>query len=124
MCIWHGFYYEAHRAMGDVDALIHLVTHPSYIDNKPIAELIQNAKRPMCRVEATFAKYEYKNLLKKRNYRWHDPDNGNKDDKAWCKLISHEEMDTEREWLNENVYNNNFQGRFIEVSIIDKYKSR
>jgi DNA polymerase-3 subunit epsilon len=124
LCIWHGFYYEAHRAMGDVDALIHLVTHPSYIDNKPIAELIQNAKRPMCRVEATFAKYEYKNLLKKRNYRWHDPDNGNKDDKAWCKLISHEEMDTEREWLNENVYNNNFQGRFIEVSIIDKYKSR
>ena len=91
---------------------------------KPIVELIQNAKRPMCRVEATFAKYEYKNLLKKRNYRWHDPDNGNKDDKAWCKLISHEDMDTEREWLNDNVYNNNFQGRFIEISIMDKYKSR
>ena len=124
LCIWHGFYYDAHRAMGDVDALIHLVTHASYIDNKPIVELIQNAKRPMCRVEATFAKYEYKNLLKKRSYRWHDPDNGNKDDKAWCKLISHEDMDTERKWLNDNVYNNNFQGRFIEISIIDKYKSR
>ena len=124
LCIWHGFYYDAHRAMGDVDALIHLVTHSSYIDNKPIVELIQNAKRPMCRVEATFAKYEYKNLLKKRNYRWHDPGNGNKDDKAWCKLISHGEMDSEREWLNEHVYNNNFQGRFIEISVIDKYKKR
>ena len=124
LCIWHGFYYDAHRAMGDVDALIHLVTHSSYIDNKPIVELIKNAKRPMCRVEATFAKYEYKNLLKKRNYRWHDPDNGNKDDKAWCKLISHGEMDSEREWLNEHVYNNNFQGRLIEISIVDKYKSR
>ena len=65
-----------------------------------------------------------KRISKKRNYKWHDPGNGNKDDKAWCKLVSHEEIDTEREWLNENIYNNNFQGRIIEVTIMDKYKSK
>jgi len=123
LCIWHGFYYDSHRAMTDIDALIHLLTHVSYSDNKPIVELIKNAKRPMCRVEAVFAKYEYKNLLKKRNYRWHDPDNGNKEDKAWCKLIPHEDMEIEREWLNENIYSNNFKGRFIEITIVDKYKT-
>ena len=42
LCIWHGFYYESHRAMGDVDALINLVTHESYKDNKPVLELIKN----------------------------------------------------------------------------------
>jgi len=123
LCIWHGFYYDSHRAMTDVDALINLLTHTSYIQNKPITELIQNAKKPMCRVEATFAKFEYKELLKKRNYKWHDPGNGNKNDKAWCKLIPHEEIDSEREWLNENIYHNNFQGRIIEITIMDKYKS-
>jgi len=123
LCIWHGFYYDSHRAMTDVDALINLLTHASYIKDKPITELIKNAKKPMCRVEATFAKFEYKEILKKRNYKWHDPGNGNKNDKAWCKLLPHEEVDAEREWLNENIYNNNFQGRIIEITIMDKYKS-
>ena len=36
LCIWHGFYYDSHRAMFDVDALIHLLTHPSYKNEKPI----------------------------------------------------------------------------------------
>ena len=26
LCYWHGFYFDAHRAMNDVDALIHLLT--------------------------------------------------------------------------------------------------
>tara|TARA_B100000953_G_scaffold294273_1_gene283877 strand:+ start:321 stop:1217 length:897 start_codon:yes stop_codon:yes gene_type:complete len=123
LCIWHGFYYDSHRAMIDVDALIHLLTHSSYVDNKPIVELIQNAKKPVCRVEATFAKFKYKNLLKKRQYRWYNADNGNRDDNAWYKLINHADIESEREWLTENVYNGNFQGRFIEVTVIDKYKN-
>ena len=123
LCIWHGFYYDSHRAMIDVDALIHLLTHPNYIDNQPIVELIQNAKKPVCRVEATFAKFKYKNLLKKRQYRWYNADNGNRDDNAWYKLINHADIESEREWLTENVYNGNFQGRFIEVTVVDKYKN-
>jgi len=123
LCIWHGFYYDSHRAMIDVDALIHLLTHPSYVDNQPIVELIQNAKKPVCRVEATFAKFKYKNLLKKRQYRWYNADNGNRDDNAWYKSINHSDIESEREWLTENVYNGNFKGRFIEVTVIDKYKN-
>ena len=99
LAIWHGFYYESHRAMMDVDALIHLVTHSSYIENKPIVELIQNAKKPLCRVEATYAKFEYKNLLKKRNYRWYNADNGNRNDNVWYKLIQHNDIDHESCWV-------------------------
>ena len=123
LCIWHGFYYDSHRAMIDIDALIHLLTHSSYVENKPIVELIQNAKKPICRVEATFAKFKYKNLLKKRQYRWYNADSGNKDDNVWYKLIQHPNIESEREWLTENIYNGNFQGRFIEVTVIDKYKN-
>ena len=83
LCIWHGFYYDSHRAMIDVDALINLLTHNSYVSNKPIVELIQNAKIPMCRVDALYAKYKYKNILRKNGYRWYDPENGDRGDKCW-----------------------------------------
>ena len=122
LCLWHGFYYESHRAMMDINALIHLLTHSSYINNKPIVELIQNAKKPVCKVEALFAKFEYKNLLKKRNYKWYNSGN-KKGESFWYKIISHKNMDTERDWLTGNIYNGKFQGRFIEITIIDKYKN-
>ena len=123
LCIWHGFYYDSHRAMNDVDALIYLLTHPSYINNKPITELIQNAKKAVCRIEATFAKYEFKDILKNRNYKWFDPGTNNKEDKAWCKIVSHEDKENEIKWLSENIYDNNFKGKCIEITVIDKYKS-
>ena len=122
LCLWHGFYYESHRAMMDINALIHLLTHSSYIKNKPIVELIHNAKKPVCRVEALFAKFEYKNLLKKRNYKWYNSGK-KKEGNFWYKIINHNNIDDERDWLNHNIYNGQFQGRFIEITIIDKYKN-
>ena len=54
LCIWHGFYYDAHRAMNDVDSLINLVTHHTYDDNMPIIELIDNARRPYFKAILSF----------------------------------------------------------------------
>lgn len=54
LCIWHGFYYDAHRAMNDVDSLINLVTHDSYTDNMPIIELIENARLPYYKATLSF----------------------------------------------------------------------
>ena len=66
---WHGFYYTSHRAMYDVDAMIHLVVHPSYEDNKPINELIQNARIPQFRI---LVKFDYKkelvDIIKSKRY--------------------------------------------------------
>jgi DNA polymerase III subunit epsilon len=54
LCIWHGFYYDAHRAMNDVDSLINLVTHESYVNNMPIVELIKNARMPYFKAILSF----------------------------------------------------------------------
>lgn len=116
LCIWHGFYYDSHRAMIDVDALIFLLTHPSYESHHPILELIHNAKKPMCLIEATHAKYEFKNILKKRRYRW------NADNKVWYTFVKNDEIDDERLWLTDNVYNKYFQGKIIEITPKNKYK--
>ena len=54
LCMWHGFYYDAHRAMNDVDSLINLVTHESYTDSMPIIELIENARLPYFKAILSF----------------------------------------------------------------------
>ena len=46
--------------MYDVDAMIHLLVHPHYETNKPINELIANARIPQFRV---LVKFDYKKEL-------------------------------------------------------------
>ena len=116
LCIWHGFYYDSHRAMNDVDALVHLLTHDIYSDNKPVLELIEKSMIPYYKISAIGSPFETKDKLKARNYFW------DSSKKCWWKRITRSEIEPEEKWLAENVYNGYFQGRIKEISIIDKYK--
>ena len=116
LCIWHGFYYDSHRAMNDVDALIHLITSDFYNGNKPILELMENAANPYYKISALNSPFESKDQLKARNYYW------NNTKRYWWKNVDHEEIDSERKWLTENIYNGQFAGRIEELPIIEKYK--
>jgi len=117
LCIWHGFYYESHRAMSDVDALIHLVTHDIEGSSRASMELLKNASKPSYTIAALNSPFETKDLLKARMYRW------NPVKRYWWKKISFEEVETEKEWMADTIYNGIFQGRVEEISITDKYKS-
>ena len=116
LSIWHGFYYDSHRAMNDVDALIHLVIHPSYIENKPLIELIENAKKIHYKVIAVNSPFETKDILRSNYYRW------NPKIRAWWKLIDEETVDDERKWLTDNVYNGYCLATIEQLAIVDKYK--
>ena len=50
LCMWHGFYFGAHRAMNDVNATINLLIHSSYSNDRPMKELIGNAKKRTIRI--------------------------------------------------------------------------
>lgn len=116
LCVWHGFYYDSHRAMNDVDALIHLLTHDVYSKNKPVCELIENSMIPYYKISALGSPFETKDKLKARNYNW----DGMR--KFWWKRILAEEIESERTWLTEEIYSGYFQGRIEEIALIDKYK--
>lgn len=117
LCIWHGFYYESHRAMSDVDALIHLVTHEAEELDNAALELIANAEKPTYKIAALNSPFETKDILKSRRYRW-DPQN-----RYWWKNLVLDEIDTEKEWMADNIYNGHFQGRVDEIGLTDKHKS-
>jgi DNA polymerase-3 subunit epsilon len=117
LCIWHGFYYESHRAMSDVDALIHLVTHEEEESDNAALELIANAAKPTYKIAALNSPFQTKDILKSRRYRW-DPQN-----RYWWKNLVLDEIDTEKEWMADNIYNGHFQGRVDEIGLTDKHKS-
>ena len=58
------FYYDSHRAMFDVDALIHLVTYNVEGLNNAVLELLINATKPTYKIIALNSDFDKKDLLK------------------------------------------------------------
>ena len=118
LCHWHGFYFESHRAMNDVDSLIHLITHPTYKNNRPLKELIKNAGKSMYLVKATNFPYneQKKDTIKANGYGW------NNDEKVWSKRVVFDDIDSEKEWLTGVIYDQHFNGIVEEINLVDKYK--
>ena len=119
LSIWHGFYYDSHRAMNDVNATIHLLLHPSYEKYPPLEELVENSKNPQHLIINKFPYNErFIKIIKKRGgYRY------NPTDKSWRIIFKDKELlDVEVEWLKESIYNGYFQGEVQEISVYDKYK--
>ena len=118
LCYWHGFYFDAHRAMNDVDALIHLLIHPSYETERPLLELIENSQKPTYVIFATNFNYDpvKKDIVKANKYRW------NAEDKVWYKTVSIDDLDKEKDWLTVAIYDFIFEGRVEEINLNNKYK--
>ena len=118
LCYWHGFFFDAHRAMNDIDALINLLTHSSYSSNRPIKELIQNSQKVQYIILAENFSYneKKKEIIKRNKYMW------NPDQKVWYKNVLEDSIEAEKKILAAAIYDNVFQGRVKKIDPIDKYK--
>ena len=65
LCVWHGFYYQAHDAGNDVNALIHLMT-----TSGRMGELLTTAQQSQWRVFAVNLPFDKKDEIKARKYQW------------------------------------------------------
>lgn len=113
----YGYYHEAHRAAGDVDAVITLLAHALPSGRTALAELLATAKEPRWLIRALGAHFDVKDQLKARDYRW-DADIG-----VWYREVSAVQRDLELDWLTKNVYAPQFRPRFDEPALrqIDWY---
>lgn len=118
LCLWHGFYFDAHRAMNDVDALIHLTTHPFYENNKPIVELYNKSKIKQYNIWVTNFPFnaEKKDKIKSDGYYW------NNDKKLWFKRVPDDNVENEKQYLIKTIYHNTFDGSIEPIEPKDKYK--
>lgn len=118
LCLWHGFYFEAHRAMNDVSALIHLLTHPSYDLERPLIELIDNSKKESFNIWVTNFSYDAakKDKIKSKGYIWNVPK------KLWFKRVLLENIEEEKSFLIDLIYFDTFRGLVESIDPVNKYK--
>ena len=118
LCYWHGFYFDAHRAMNDVDALIHLLTYDYKNFDRALLELIENSKKSEYVIFADNFKFDpvKKDIVKGNKYRW------DSNSKVWYKKVKVDELANEKDWLTAAIYDQIFEGRVEKIEPIDKYK--
>lgn len=116
-----GWFYDAHRALVDCHALLQVLASP-LADGRGtgLARLIAAAEQPSCKLRATGAPFESKDLLKARGYRWDAVA------RVWtCNLGGDEALEAELAWLQAEVYGS--RRASVEVESLDaltRYSSR
>lgn len=93
-----GWFYDAHRAVNDVDAVVALLRHELSDGRTALAELVESAECPTVRVEAFGADFAVKDALRARGYRW------NADLKVWWREVTADALMAEEFWLAGAVY--------------------
>lgn len=98
LCAQAGFFFDAHRAQADVDAVITLLRHER-TDGRPLMwELDDNAARDSHLIEAVGAAYGVKDALRRRGYRW------NPSAQVWWREVADRDLMAEEFWLATEVY--------------------
>lgn len=107
-----GFFYDAHRADVDVDAVVALLGHRFVDDGRTaMSVMMENARADTWLVSAVGAAFEVKDRLRARGYRW------NADRKVWAKEVRDDERLAEEFWLAANIYSDEAQPRCLEPLI-------
>ncbi|URW75041.1 3'-5' exonuclease [Sphingomonas donggukensis] len=113
-----GWFYDAHRAASDVNALLHLIDHRLDTGGTVMRELLRTAARPTWRIEMTEAPFAARVALKGRGYRW------NADRKVWWREVSEAGMVDETEFARDYVYGGAGSPKVEPVTWRERYSHR
>jgi len=103
LCAWHGFFYNSHNAIADIDATLHLLRMSDKME-----ELLQTAVKSDYHVFAVGSQRDENPLLKSRRYRW------NPELTCWWKSTPNQNAaEDECEWLAQNL--RKVEPQFFEV---------
>ena len=93
---FHGYFYDAHRAEIDVEALVKLLQmQPELHAPRYLAQLVAYTKDTRYRLVAVGTPFAAKDELKQHGYSW-DPER-----RAWWSTASESEMPVEQGWLQD-----------------------
>lgn len=112
-----GWFFDAHRAAGDVNALLHLLDHRLNTGGTVMKELLVNAAKPTWSISADGAPFAAKDALKTRGYRW------NGDRKLWAKEVADAEFPAERDWACDHVYGGARQPTTRQITWKERYSA-
>lgn len=115
-----GFFYDAHRALADCQAVFAvLAANVPKSQNPAFIQLFQSMQQPSYSFAALAAAFEKKDVLKSRGYIW------NADAKYWHTSVSGKERaEGEVQWLQEHVYAGKTRASIHKLTALDRYSPR
>ena len=93
-----GWFFDGHRALNDVDAVIQLLQHEDTDGCPLLYQLNENALTDSHLIEAVGSAFETKDALRARGYRWNAPE------RVWWREVSDSQLLTEQAWLATEIY--------------------
>lgn len=118
-----GFYFDAHRATGDCQAAIELLSRPLPRSRVlAMAMLVESARKSTCRIWAENSPYDLKDVLKARGYRWNGDVNGRP--RAWYLDVVEETFDAEVKFLRNEIYQYDVDLAVTKISAQERFSDR
>ena len=93
LCAQAGYFFDAHNAESDIDAVIQLLQLRNAEGQPIMAELAENVASDSYLIEALGSAFETKDALRLRGYRW-DPAS-----RVWWNEVFDRDYITEQAWL-------------------------
>jgi DNA polymerase-3 subunit epsilon len=121
LCSQLGWFYDAHRAEGDVDAVITLLRHERTDGRTFMWELDSSAASDSWLIEAIGSAISTKEALRMRGYRW-SPKR-----RVWWREVFDRDLSDEQAWLAREVYGTGklskaLGPRMTRLSAYDRYR--
>jgi DNA polymerase III subunit epsilon len=118
-----GFFFSGHRAVIDCQACIELLSkklpNSRQLALKP---LLENARKSVCRIWAENSRYETKDKLKLRGYRWNDGQNGRP--KSWYTDVDEGQVEIEIKFLEKEIFGREIDLNIEKISAYDLFSNR
>jgi DNA polymerase-3 subunit epsilon len=121
LCGQAGWFFDAHRAQADVDAVITMLREERTDGRTFLWELDGSAASDSWLIEAVGSAISTKDVLRKRGYRW-DPKR-----KVWWREVFDRELIIEQTWLAQEIYGPNKGSRSMgpqltRLTAYDRYR--
>ena len=118
-----GFFYDAHRAIQDCLASVHVLAHRlPKSKGLVLGQLLENARKTSYRIWAIDSPYQKKDLLKKGGYRWNNGENGQP--KAWYIEVFDDALYQEKAFLEREIYGIKQSPRIDQLDAYNRYSLR
>ena len=118
-----GYFHEAHRAVEDCQALLEILARELPKTNQTaLAVLLERSSRPTFRVWAERAPFDFKDVLKKRGYRWNDGNDSRP--KAWYIDVSESQRDEEIQFLKKTIYQRDVDLYVPSITAVNRFSVR
>jgi DNA polymerase-3 subunit epsilon len=118
-----GFFYDGHRADVDCYAAIELLSKPLPRSGKlTLQALLEEARKPTCRVWAEGSPFDFKDILKGRGYRWSDGNDGGR--RSWYRDVLEDGLDEELSYLRKDIFQQDADIPVVKITAFDRFSNR